>query len=406
MRLLITIQAHFPSLGDKVFSPHLTYERFWKRYLQVFDSVIAVSRVKPVNKVPYGWGEATGPGLEFCAIPNYHGPYQFLRKWPRIQRIIREVLRDDDACILRVPGNISTQVWKLLKPGRPYGLEVIGDPWDMFGPGSIRTLGRPFFRWQWTRNLKKQCRQAAAASYVTEHTLQQRYPPKKDAFKIHYSSIDLDSTNICSDTSRRLEDISTIPDRMAGNGSAVRLGFVGSFSQAHKLPHVHIKALAQCVARGANVTLEMIGDGALLEDMKALARRLGVAERVKFRGRLPGGKPIFDAMDTFDLFLNVTATEGLPRVIIEAMSRGCPCISGSVGGAQELLEQSYLVPPGQVNALSETILRVLSDPQSMAEAVELNVHIARNYCKDTLQPRRRVFYQKLRERTEKYLTER
>jgi glycosyltransferase involved in cell wall biosynthesis len=404
MNLLVAIGGHFQSFAGEVFYHHLTYEQFWKRYLQVFDSVLVVSRVKPVDEIPVGWGKATGPNVEFCAIPDYHGPWQYLQERKNIVSIIREAVKQNDAFILRVPDNISTQVWKLLESGRPYGLEIIGDPWKAFAPSSVRSIIRPYARWSWTRNLKAQCKGAAAVAYVTEHALQRRYPAGAGAFTTHYSSIDLYTADLCTDTSRRLKAISTIPVRLAGGASPVRLGFVGSFSQMHKFPHIHIKALAKCVGRGANLTLDMIGDGALLEDMKTLAQKLGVAERVKFRGRLPGGKAILDAMDSFDLFLNATATEGLPRVVIEAMSRGCPCIASDVGGTPELLEQSHLVPPGDANVLAETILRVLADPDSMARTVERNVRIARNYCADKVQPRRQAFYAALRERTEEYLS--
>lgn len=404
MRLLVTIQDHFAALGNDAFSRILPYEQFWKRYLSVFDSVLVVSRAKPVDKVPANWNKVTGPGVEFCAIPDYTGPWQFLRQRSRILKIIRDVLKSDDSYIFRVPGNIGTQIWRQLPHGYPFGVEVVIDPWDVFAPGSVRNLARPFFRRWWTHNLKLQCQQAVAASYVTEHVLQQRYPPGKDAYTTHYSSIDLSPENLCSDTSRRLEAISAIPARLAGDGPPVRLGFIGSFSQGYKLPDIHIKAFAQCIAKGANLTLEMIGDGTLLENMKVLAKKSGVSNRINFRGRLPAGKALMDAIDTFDLFLNATAAEGLPRVVIEAMSRGCPCIASNVAGTPELLEQKYLVPPGDVTALTDTIFRVLAHPESMAETVERNVRIARNYCKDILQPRRDGFYAELRKRTEKYLS--
>ena len=404
MRLAVAIEAHFYIVKGKAYSSYLTFEAFWRRYLDVFDSVLIISRATEVEHVPPGCRLVTEKRVELAPLPRYHGPYQFIVKWPRIRRIIRDILRNDDAIILRVPGNVGTQIWKLLEHRRTYGLEIIGDPWDIFAAGSVRSVIRPYARWSWTRNLKAQCKKAAAVAYVTERTLQQRYPPNKDAFTTHFSSIELDTASICGDISRRIEAISTIPVRLAGGGNPVRLGFVGTFSQMHKLPHIHIKALAECVARGANLTLDMIGDGVLLEDMKVLAKQLGVAGRVNFLGRLPGGKAVLDAMGKFDLFLNAAASEGLPRVVIEAMSQGCPCIASDVGGTAELLEPKYLVPAGDVKALAEAIVRVLSDPNLLREAVERNICTARNYCADKLETRRLAFYSALRQRTEQYLS--
>ena len=406
MRLVVAIESRFLVVDGLAYSSYLTFERFWHRYLEVFDSVMIIARATEADQVPPGYQLVTANGVELTTLPNYHGPYQYLANLLRANRIIYRTLRDEDAVILRVPGNISTQVWRKFPPEYPFGVEVVIDPWDAFAPSSIKSLGRPFFRWQWTRNLKKQCQQAVGASYVTEHALQRRYPPSKDAYTTYYSSIELDDRFVLLDASKRLASIQTIPKRLAGDEPPVRLGFIGSFSQGYKLPDVHIKALARCATKGANVTLEMIGDGALLPKMKRLARKLGVGDRVIFRGRLPGGKPIMDAIDNFDLFLNATAAEGLPRVVIEAMSRGCPCVASRVAGTPELLEESYLVPRHKVTALADTILRVLAKPKAMANAVERNIGIARNYCRDVLQPRRLAFYQALRERTEKYLSKR
>ncbi len=406
MRLIIAISSHFQSHGGEVFSHHLTYERFWKRYLQVFDSILVVSRVKPVKRIPCGWEKATNSDVEFCALPDYYGPYQYIKKRAQIRTAIRQALRPDDAVILRVPDNVGTQVWKQLPPGYPFAVEVVIDPWDTFAPGSVRGMGRPFFRWNFTRNLKKQCRQAVAAAYVTQHALQKRYPPNKNAFTTYYSSVDLDSSFIITDPRKRLAEIDRIPARLRGEGPPVRLGFIGTFSQGYKLPDIHIKAFANCVHKGANLIFEMIGDGRLLNEMKSLTKQLGISERVSFRGKIPGGKPIIDALDNFDIFLNATAAEGLPRVVIEAMSRGCPCIASNVAGTPELLEERYLVPPGDAKKLAETILFVLKDPKVMAKTVHRNINVARKYCKDMLEPRRRAFYETLYKQTEEYLSKR
>lgn len=171
----------------------------------------------------------------------------------------------------------------------------------------------------------------------------------------------------------------------------------------HKRVDLHIEAIARCVEQGANVEFEMIGDGSMLKDMKELARRLGVAESVIFRGRIPGGKPILDALDNFDLFIHATATEGLPRVVIEAMARGCPCIGTDVGGIPELIEPDFLVPLFDSSALAAKIMEVLREPKKMADAALRNISHARNYRNDVLTPRRQAFYEALRERTERYL---
>jgi len=403
MRVVVSLEEHFLVADGDVYSSHLRYDPFWRRYLDVFDSVLIVARAAKCDHVPDGYHLVNGKGVTLAALPDYRGVTQFVRQRGRLRAAIRRALRPDDAIILRVPGTISNEVWKQRPSRQPFGVEVVVDPWDVFAPGSLKTVARPFFRWMYTRVLKAQCRQATAALYVTRDALQQRYPPGRDAYAIGCSDVLLNAETIATDATARLASIETVSTRLAGGPRPVRLGFIGSFSQTHKLQHIHIEALSRCVAQGGNLTLEMISDGSRLEAMKALARRLGLAERVVFRGRLPGGQAIFDALDTFDLFLNATAAEGLPRVVIEAMGRGCPCIASDVNGHPELLDPPHLVPPGDPEALAETILRVLRNPKGMAEAVERNIRVARGYTEDVLDPRRHRFYQELRERTERWL---
>jgi glycosyltransferase involved in cell wall biosynthesis len=406
MRVVVAIEARFEVAAGQAYSSYLTYDSFWRRYLDVFDSVLIIARGREAGSLPQGHQLVTGAGVELLALPSYRGPYQFAAQMFSIRRMICKALRQDDACILRVPGTIGTEVWRHLQPQRPFGVEVFAIPWDGFAPGVVKGVLRPFWRRLFHYYLKKQCRQAVAAAYVTERAIQRLYPPNETAFTTNYSSVELDSSNICPDASRRLAEIRVIPARLKGDGPPVRLGFIGSFSLGHKRPDLHIRAVAQCVEQGANVVFEMIGDGSELAEMKALARRLGVAERVMFRGRIPGGKPIFDALDSFDLFIHATATEGLPRVVIEAMARGCPCIGTNIGGIPELIEPSFLVPPFDWSALAQKIMEVLTHTEKMTAAVSRNIDHTRKYCRGELTPRRRALYKALRERTEQYLASR
>ncbi len=81
------------------------------------------------------------------------------------------------AVIARVPGQVGTSLlWALRLRRHPYGVEVVGDPHDVFAPGAVRHPLRRLFRWQGSRALRRQCVESACASYVTERTLQARYP--------------------------------------------------------------------------------------------------------------------------------------------------------------------------------------------------------------------------------------
>ena len=87
-------------------------------------------------------------------------------------RASRAAVKSDDAVILRVPGQIANCIEPLLRrTGHPYAVEVVADPFDVFAPGSVKHPLAPFFRWWSPRQLRRVCRNAFAASYVTRRSV-------------------------------------------------------------------------------------------------------------------------------------------------------------------------------------------------------------------------------------------
>ena len=93
-----------------------------------------------------------------------------------------------------------------------------------------------------------------------------------------------------------------------------------------------------------------------------LAVQKGLKEEVKFDGTLPSGKPVFDWLDQLDLYIQPSKQEGLPRALIEALSRGLPAIGSSVGGIPELLDEECIIKRGDINSLGKKIVWVLATP--------------------------------------------
>jgi glycosyltransferase involved in cell wall biosynthesis len=93
-----------------------------------------------------------------------------------------------------------------------------------------------------------------------------------------------------------------------------------------------------------------------------MARRLGIADRVRFVGHQQDVRAFLAAMDVFVL---PSFAESLPVSILEAMAMGKPVVASSVGGVPELVvegETGELVPPGDVDALAASIGRLATDP--------------------------------------------
>ena len=121
-----------------------------------------------------------------------------------------------------------------------------------------------------------------------------------------------------------------------------RLVFVGSLAQMYKGQDVLIRAVGLLKERQLPVELKILGAGRHRLELERLVRSLSLDGAVRFLGELPGAA-VREELDNATLMVLPSRTEGLPRVVIEAMARALPCIATSVGGIPELLHQDDLV---------------------------------------------------------------
>jgi glycosyltransferase involved in cell wall biosynthesis len=302
------------------------------------------------------------------------------------------VVAPEDAVIVRAPGVVASLVVSHLdQTGQPFGIEVVGDPQDSLGPGGVRTVFRPILHQWLPRALRDQCARACAVAYVTEHSLQQRYPPRTATLSTSYSSIDLSEDAFVSQ-----------PRQARSAGGPYRLVFVGSLEQLYKAPDVLIDAVADAVNSGVDLQLALVGDGKLRPELEMRAAGRSVSERVRFLGHVSSSECLRRELDSADLFVLPSRTEGLPRAMIEAMARGVPCIGSNVGGIPELIAASERVPAGDCDALTKKLIEVLADPARLARLSAENLETARRYHPDALKPRRQAFYQAVRTATLKW----
>lgn len=393
MNVVVTLDDRFYRTPDgRVWTQTTFPYSFWSRYLQVFDSVRVVARVRDVPNVPSDWKEANGERVSFAAIPYYIGPWQYLLKAWQVWRSARNAVSANDAVILRVSSPITSPIQSMLRQtGRPYAVEVVADPYDVFAPGSVKHPLRPFFRRLSPRRLRRDCVQAGAAAYVTKEALQQRYPCPN--FSVGVSDVDLPERALVSSS------------RLPRQGGTFNLIFVGTMAQLYKAPDVLIDAVAACVQEGIDLKLTLIGDGKHRSELEARAKSLGLGERVSFLGQLSGGDAVMAQLDLADLFVLPSHQEGLPRAMVEAMARALPCIGSTVGGIPELLPPEDMIPPGDVAALANKIREVVTNPERMARMSARNLQKAKDYRDEVLYDRRNQFYRYVREMTEKWLRE-
>jgi glycosyltransferase involved in cell wall biosynthesis len=114
--------------------------------------------------------------------------------------------------------------------------------------------------------------------------------------------------------------------------------------------------------RGQRFQLVVVGDGPLRPTLTRLAERLALADGVTFTGHV---RDVYAALARFDVVVLPSEIEGLPYVILEAMSLGKVIVASAVGGMPEALSggaAGLLVLPKAVPALAEAVGRLLADP--------------------------------------------
>ena len=394
MNLIIALEHRFVSTPDgAVWTQSPFVHAFWRRYLEVFDQVRVIARIKKVASVSPRWKRSDGEGVSFVTVPHYIGPWQYLLKTQQVKHVVRNALGASDAVILRV----SSQIAQCLEPvlrhnGHPYGVEVVADPYDVFAPGSVRNPLRPFFRWLFPRRLRRICAEASVAAYVTEQALQRRYPPAPNAFGTYYSDVELPDNAFVKLSRPLRQDLRTF-----------NLICVGTLAQLYKAQDILIDAVNLCVKQGLDLKLTLVGDGKHRQELEERTRNLGIEERVYFRGHLTAGEAVRQELDHADLFILPSHQEGLPRAMIEAMARGLPCIGSRVGGIPELLSDEDLVTAGDATVLAYKIREVVTDSERLMRMSFRNLEKAKNYHNEVLRERRNNCYRQLRQKTELWL---
>lgn len=402
MRVMVACEARFVRTPDgNVYTrgQPIHYEVL-SRYLKVFDEVVVLARVKNIDDsdAEPGLRQANGPRVRFCPVPYYSGLWQYLKRYFQITAEIKKAVNQADAYILRDAGPIARSlVRNLRKKGIPYGLEVLTDPWDMFSPGTRKGFLRPVLRVMGRLMLSRQCRLASACSYVTRESLQKRYRP--GGWSTYFSDVELPDDEIVGEEA--IEKRVAKAKRKIESKEPWHLCFVGNISRLYKGQDILIEAVSDCVHKGMNLGLTIIGHGRLVPELKEQARQLGISDNVKFSGRLKAGKEVFEQLDKADVFILPSRQEGLPRAMVEAMARAMPCIGSSVGGIPELLADEDIVPPGDTKALAAKIEEVLGDIGRLERMTRRNLQTAQEYRCSELSKRWVKFYKKLAEISER-----
>jgi glycosyltransferase involved in cell wall biosynthesis len=132
-----------------------------------------------------------------------------------------------------------------------------------------------------------------------------------------------------------------------------------------KNPLLLVEAVARLEARDpGRYRLTWVGRGPLEEAVRARIAELGLENRIDFRGYVPVNAGLLDLYRGAHIFVHVSLSEGMPKVLIEALACGTPIVATDVGGVRAALgdgEAAILVPPDDLEALVGAIQLMAED---------------------------------------------
>jgi glycosyltransferase involved in cell wall biosynthesis len=146
---------------------------------------------------------------------------------------------------------------------------------------------------------------------------------------------------------------------------------VGNMTRQVKRTDLFIKATAIVAREHPDIKWHIIGDGHLKGELESLAEDLGVEDSIIFVGRISN---VDQYMESMQLGVLCSDSEGLSNAILEYMLKGVVCIATNVGGNPELVDDGItgcLVEANDHNGIAEKILQLIND-SSLYRTLALN----------------------------------
>jgi glycosyltransferase involved in cell wall biosynthesis len=155
-----------------------------------------------------------------------------------------------------------------------------------------------------------------------------------------------------------------VADRIHDFSEGIRL-IVVCRQEKGKGVDVVIQSLQLIRAQFPKATLDVVGDGGALLDLKRLTASLGLEDCVRFHGKLDHDK-VMSLLQQSDLFCYPTGSEGFPKAVLEALACGVPVVTTRVSVLPQLVGDrcGALIDETSPKAVAEAVKDCVRDPQA------------------------------------------
>lgn len=306
--------------------------------------------------------------------------------WPSHKTIdvIKHRIEKVDLVVGYLPA-LNAEVAALLanKSDKSFFGVMVACTWDgLLNQDIKRKIAAPY-RYLLNRHIMKH---ASYTLYVTDRFLQQRYPttaPKS----LGLSDVVLEKTDETV-LEKRLDKISKHP-----LGKSYTLATTAALNLRYKGQKYVLEALKKLKDQGRKDYKYYLIGGGDDSQLKKLAIKLGISDQVIFLGKVTHDE-VFKILDDVDIYIQPSLVEGMPRSVVEAMSRALPCIGTDVGDMPELLDKNYVIPKKSSDAIADKLL-ALTNQHIMAQEARRNFIKAKKYECNRLDHLRSNFYKSI-----------
>lgn len=364
-------------------------ENIWERYLNLSSDLTLISRkeknIYDTEFASNNFNKLDKNKVKFVEIPDLNASiknYTSIKLRKEKNRVVDTLVEKSDFVIARLPSESGYRAVKKAKSlSKPYIVEVVGCPWDALWNYSLK--GKMLAPIAYLK-LKKYVKNAAYVIYVTNEFLQKRYPN-------NFYNIGCSDVRLLEITSKTVESrMKKIENTKIENG--IVLGTVAAVDVKYKGQEYVIKAIANLKKRGYKFKYLLAGSGDSTY-LKKIAENHDVSDEVVFVGSIPH-ELIFDYLDNIDLYIQPSKQEGLPRALLEAMSRGCPSLGAKTGGMPELLNDELTFRKGDSGEIERILINI--DKDILIKESMRSFNKAKEYNTQFLDNKRLDFYTKFK----------
>ena len=374
---MLFIHDHtFVSKNNQLYTTGSLNQRVMNRYKEWFGNVTVVATTREVSERDSAFvrEENRVQNLDFQLIPKNNSVLHILKYC----HFVKNNVKMTDCVVARMSILGAIGVYYAKKYQKPYLVEMVACPWDSLWYHSFKgKILAPFM----TLLTKHICKHAPYVLYVTNDFLQKRYPTK--GISVGCSDVELNKTDSRVLTKRK-EKI----EESFKNNKPLKLCTMANIAVKYKGQDIVIKSIKRLKKLGISCDYYLIGGGSP-KRLERLISKYGVEKEVHIIGPIPH-EEVFAFVDDMDLYVQPSKQEGLPRAVIEAMSRACPVIGARTGGIPELIGSDMVFNKGSEKDFINIIQLVTM--KKLLKCAQENYKMSTNYEKKYLDAKRTSFY--------------